>query len=71
MPVRVFRLSARHKLSPGRPGTISVNTPVVVRDDFGAGSARELREQFARAILGSPAATDVEIVIIAVFMTAR
>jgi hypothetical protein len=56
---------------PDRPGTISVNPPVVVRDDFGAGSARELREQFARAVLGSAAATEVEIVIIAVFMTAR
>jgi len=42
-----------------------------VRDYFGAGSARELREQFARAVVGSAAATDVETVIIAVFMTAR
>ena len=45
--------------------------PPVVRNDFGAGSAREFREQFARAVLESAAATDVEIVIIAVSMTAR
>jgi hypothetical protein len=64
-------LSTRHKVYPTGRAPISVNTPVVVRDDFGAGSARELREQFARTVLGSAAATDVEIVIIAVFMTAR
>jgi hypothetical protein len=62
---------ARFQTVSAPPGIISVNTPVVARDDFGAGSARELREQFARVALGSAAATDVEIVIIAVFMTAR
>ena len=52
-------------------GAISVNTRSSCATISAPRDARELREQSARAVLGSAAATDVEIVIIAVFMTAR